>query len=70
MVQVSGEFPASRLLPAGHMGPSSVVFLFGFLICILSSEVLAAVDFVRFSFMERSKRGSVAYPVAKVTNAF
>jgi len=23
----SGEFPASRLLPAGHMGPSPVAFL-------------------------------------------
>ncbi|KAF8534701.1 hypothetical protein BDD12DRAFT_395434 [Trichophaea hybrida] len=39
MVQVSGEFPASRLLSAGHMGPSSVAFLFGF----LSSDVLAAL---------------------------
>jgi len=30
MVQVSGEFPASRLLPAGHMGPCpwlSLMFL-------------------------------------------
>ena len=36
MVQVSGEFPAPHL-SASHMGPSSVVFLFGF----LNSDVLA-----------------------------
>jgi hypothetical protein len=37
MVRVSGEFPASRP-SAGHRGPSSVAFLFGF----LGSGVLAA----------------------------
>jgi len=47
MVQVSGEFPAPRL-SAGHMGPSSVAFLFGF----LSTDVLAAL-----LLKEHSKRG-------------
>jgi len=32
MIQVSAEIPASRLLPAGHMGSLSIAFLLAFLV--------------------------------------
>jgi hypothetical protein len=63
MVQVSGEFPALRLLPAGQMGPSSVAFLFGVLIWLSYLAFLVLefllLDFVSVKFYGAQQEGEV-----------